>query len=75
MHVHTAGCGNPILLAVERDTPCMSILLAVEMDTPCTSILLMLMVGGERDTHAVHVQTAGSEKFKSDTPCTSIDCC
>jgi hypothetical protein len=24
--------------------------------------------GGERDTHAVHVQTAGSEKFKSDLP-------
>jgi hypothetical protein len=23
---------------------------------------------GERDTHAVHVQTAGSEKFKSDVP-------
>ncbi len=22
--------------------------------------------GGERDTHAVHVQTAGREKFKSD---------
>ncbi len=31
--------------------------------------------GDERDTHAVHVQTAGSGKFKSDLPCTSIHSC
>jgi hypothetical protein len=44
-----AGCGNgytltPILLSVERDTPCTSILLAVEMDTHCTPIQLVLVV-------------------------------
>jgi hypothetical protein len=31
--------------------------------------------GGERYTHAVHVRTAGSEKFKDDLPSTSIDSC
>jgi hypothetical protein len=32
-------------------------------------------VVGDRDTNAVDVQTAGSEKFNSDAPCTSIDSC
>ncbi len=41
--------------------------------TPSTSILLVLVV--IRDTHAVHVQTAGSEKFKSDLPSTSVESC
>jgi uncharacterized membrane protein YphA (DoxX/SURF4 family) len=49
-----------ILLAVERDTPCMCILLAVGRGTPCTSILLVVVMVVKRYT--LHIQTEGSGK-------------
>jgi hypothetical protein len=56
---------NPILLAVERDTTCTSTLLAVERDTPCSATLLAV----ERDTPCSATLLA----VERDTPCTSID--
>jgi hypothetical protein len=48
-----------ILLAVERDTPCMCIVLAVGRGTSCTSILLVVEVVKR---YTLHIQTEVSGK-------------
>jgi hypothetical protein len=64
LHVHTDVGG--------KGYPCKSILLAVELDTPCMSILLVLVLVMVKGMPSACPKL---QVVESDTPCTSIDNC